>query len=61
MALWRYYVYRKAQDGRLPARTYGRCYTADHTALFDQRTTTINPPREMVGHTVLTSRTQSGR
>jgi len=39
--------------GRLPAGTYGRYYTANHNALVDQRTTTINPPWEMVGHTDL--------
>jgi hypothetical protein len=53
MSLWRYSVCPGALEGRLPARIYGRCYTANHNALFDQRTTTINPPWEMVGHTVL--------
>jgi hypothetical protein len=48
MSLWRYSVCPGVLEGRLPARTYGRCYKANHNALYDQRTTTINPPWEMV-------------
>jgi hypothetical protein len=48
MALWRYSVCSRALEWRLPARKYGRCYTAYHAALFDQQATTINPPWEMV-------------